>query len=117
MRRPVRNPPSRETTALMSSSVCSEPFMSIWTSPLRAISTARMAAIAAIVDVNDLNGSQVELQGAATLRIVASEPTRTGTINLSLNAWIAPPRDTSSHGQTIAVLTAVLEVARAIKPR
>ena len=44
MRRPVRIPPSRETTAPISSSVCSEPFMSIWTSPLRASSTARTAA-------------------------------------------------------------------------
>src|ERR1019366_7813312 len=51
------------------------------------------------------------------LRIVASEPTRTGTINLSLYAWMAPPRDSSSHGQTIAVFTAGLVDARAIKPR
>ena len=54
---------------------------------------------------------------SARLRIFDSEPTRNGTINLSLYAWIAPPRETSSQGQTIAVLTAGLEFARAIIAR
>ncbi len=72
---------------------------------------------AAVVDINDLDGSQIELQSGRQIADLCFRPLRMGTIKLSLNAWIAPPKDTSSHGQTIAVLIAGLEVARTIKPR
>jgi hypothetical protein len=52
---------------------------------------------------------EVELHGFREAADLCLGTHQNGTISLSLNAWMAPPRDTSSHGQAIAVLTAGLE--------
>jgi hypothetical protein len=59
IRRPVRSPVSRATTALISSSVCRLPFISASARPSRTSATA-LRGVMAVRGVDDLNSPQVD---------------------------------------------------------
>ena len=105
MRRPVRRPVSRATTAPSSSSVCRLPFISSSASPWRTSSTA-FAAAAWLWGASTIRVLPSWMPAAfATSRIFAAGPTRIGTISPFWPASIAAASAVSSHGCATAVGT------------
>ena len=105
MRRAVRRPVAEGTTAAISSSVCSEPFMSASTSPARAMATACCAAAWLCSVDRILQPARSIPSASATARIFASGPTRTGTISPRRAASSGPSSESRSHGWTTAQVT------------
>jgi hypothetical protein len=102
-RRSVRSPVSRRTTALISSSVLSEPFISISAPPSRTTATAFSAdswLCAASMILYPLMSSAAAF-AAATIR--SRGPTRIGAIRPAFAASTAPVSEASSHGWATAV--------------
>ncbi len=102
MRRAVRRPVADGTTASISSSVCRLPFISAWTLPARASSTA-LAAAAWLCSTGTIRNGEMSMPSAcATARIFASGPTRIGSMRSSVAASTAPCSESRSQGCTTA---------------
>src|SRR5262245_12233175 len=103
MRRPLRRPVSRATTAPRSSSVWRLPFISSSASPCRTSATAAAAA-AWLCGASTM---RVEPSASparfATAAILSDGPTRIGVISPFAPASMAPPSAVSSHGCATAV--------------
>src|SRR5207249_4181453 len=106
-RRSVRNPVSRLTTSLISSSVCRLPFMSRSARPSRTSSTARAAAAwlcgTSAISYCSMSSPHV----LATVRIRSTGPTRIGAMMPARAASTTAPSEASSHGCATAVGLAV----------
>ena len=104
-RRAVRSPFSRSMTAPMSSSVCSEPFISAAARPSRTSCTARSAAawLCAASTISQPEMSRPACSAAPRMR--AAGPTRRGASRPSRAASTAPVSDDSSQGCATAVLS------------
>jgi hypothetical protein len=98
MRRPVRRPVSRATTAPSSSSVWRLPFISTSARPSRTSSTARAAACGAVEASTICTLPRSSFAWRATFSISAFGPTRNGSIRFFWPASIAPASADSSHG-------------------
>ena len=117
IRRWVRMPVSRATTAAISSSVCRLPFISAAALPSRTNATA-LAAELWLCAASTIGRSAMSMPWrAATSRMRAGGPTRIGSIRRSLRASTAPPSDTSSHGCATAVTTGGSFCAASIRRR
>ena len=102
MRRSVRSPPSRATTAASISSVCRLPFISAPARPSRTRATARSAE-AWLCGVSSMAmPARSRPAAAAAARIRAAGPTRMGRIRPALAASSAPSRLAASTGCTTA---------------
>ena len=117
IRRSVRMPVSRATTAPISSSVCRLPFISASALPSRTSATALAAESWLCADSTIGRPVMSMPWRAATSRMRAGGPTRIGSIRRSLRASTAPPSDTSSHGCATAVATGGSFCAASIRRR
>src|ERR1044072_5248029 len=103
MRRPLRKPPSRPTTAAINSSVCRLPFIRSSALPSRTSSTA-FAAAAWLCSTSTIwklpRSIPAEL---ATAAIFAAGPTRIGDISPVPAASTAPDNAVASQGCATAV--------------
>ena len=91
IRRSVRMPVSRATTAAISSSVCRLPFISAAALPSRTNATA-LAAESWLCAASTIGRPAMSMPWrAATSRMRAGGPTRIGSIRRSLRASTAPP--------------------------
>ena len=98
MRREVRSPVSRFTTAAISSSVCRLPFIRASASALRTSATA-LAADSWLYPASTMRNREMSSpELAATSRIRAAGPTRIGTISPTREASNAPRSEDSSQG-------------------
>src|SRR6187399_857964 len=115
IRRAVRRPVSRATTAAISSSVWRLPFISASARPQRTSSTALKAEswLWAASTISKPLMSSPAL--AAASRIFASGPTRIGMMSLSFAASTALSSEASSQGWAIAVGTAGRLCARSTR--
>src|SRR4051812_3973003 len=103
MRRWVRSPVSRFTTAAMSSSVCRLPFISASALPFLTRSTAAAAAVSG-VGLSTISTSRRSMSCAfASARIFASGPNSTGAMSPMRAASIAPASELWSQGYATAV--------------
>ena len=114
MRRPVRSPVSRATTAPSSSSVCRLPFISSSASPSRTSSTAFAAAAWLCGTSTIRTPREVDAVLAAISWIFGAGPTRIGTISPCWPASTAPARADCSQGWATAVGTGGRPWQRAI---
>src|SRR5690242_3760066 len=106
IRRAVRMPASRATTAAISSSVCRLPFISASTRP-SVTSSTDLAAESWLCSDGTMSIVPISSPAAlATLRMRSTGPTRIGSISRNRAASTAPCRDTSSHGCAMATLIA-----------
>jgi hypothetical protein len=105
-RRLVRNPPSRATTAPISSSVCRLPFIRHSAFPARTSATAAWAEAVLCAASTRSKPEMSSPACAATASMRAMGPTRIGVIRPALAASTAPRSDDSSHGCATAVTTA-----------
>src|SRR6266446_5634944 len=105
MRRAVRMPPSRATTAPISSSVCRLPFIKASALPSRTSSTAFAAESWLCADSLSGKPDMSSSARSATSRTRSGGPTRIGAIRPSLAASTAPLSETSSQGCATAVVT------------
>jgi hypothetical protein len=114
MRRDVRRPVSRLTTAAISSSVWRLPFISASASALRTSSTA-FAAESWLYWASTRRKREMSMfDFAATSRIRAAGPTRIGVMRPTREASTAPLRDDSSQGCATAVGVGGSSLQRAI---
>ena len=106
IRRPVRRPVSRATTAPSSSSVCRLPFISSSASPCRTSSTA-LAAAAWLCGASTMRAlpRSMPLACGDSSRSSRPGPTRIGVISPFAAASSAPASAVSSHGCATAVGT------------
>ncbi len=95
-RRSVRSPPSRRTTAPISSSVWRLPFISAPASPALTSATALSAESWLWADSTMRNAARSRPQAAAA--ILGRGPTRTGVISPRSAASSAAPSEASSQG-------------------
>ena len=114
MRRSVRRPVAEAVTARISSSVCRLPF--IRSSPLPSrISATAQAAAAWLCGASTISRPARSMPcSAATARIFASGPTRTGSISPAAAASSAPRSEVSSQGWATIVTAGVPSRAAAI---
>src|ERR671912_2202469 len=104
-RRAVRRPPSRRTTAPMSSSVCRLPFISASAWPDFTSSTAT-SAVAWLCGASTMRIMETSLPSASAAAVIlACGPTRMGSIGPSPAASNTAPRDAASHGCTTATFS------------
>ena len=85
MRRPVRSPVSRATTAASSSSVCRLPFISSSALPCRTSSTAFARRTMAVRSIDDQRFAEVDSRCLAISSIFAAGPTSIGAIKSQLS--------------------------------
>src|SRR3954464_808230 len=112
MRRAVRRPPSRDTTAPISSSVSKLPFIRHSARPSRTSATA-LAAESWLCSASTSSKPEMLMRlfsAAAPMR--AFGPTRIGLISPSFAGSTEPPGDESSHGWATAVGTGGYAFAR-----
>ncbi len=103
IRRPVRNPVSRATTADISSSVCRLPFIKASARPSRTSATA-LAAASWLCTASTSSNAPMSIEASAAARSILSRgPTRIGVISCSRAASTALSSETLSHGCAIAV--------------
>ena len=115
MRRSVRRPVAEAVTAFISSSVCRLPFISSSPLPSRISATAWAAAAWLCGASTIWRPARSMPCSAATSRIFASGPTRTGSISPSAAASIAPRSEVSSQGWATIVTAGVPSRAAAIR--
>ena len=117
IRRAVRSPVSRATTAAISSSVCRLPFISASARPARTSSTA-LAAAAWLCSTSTISNSPMSKPCLpATLWMRALGPTRIGSISSRREASTALSSAASSHGWAIAVAAGASRCARSTRRR
>ena len=115
IRRSVRMPPSRATTAPMSSSVWRLPFINASTRPAVTRPTAFAAESWLCADSTSSNPLTSRPASLDALRMRSGGATRIGSIKPSLWASMAPRKETSSQGCATATLILVAFCAAAIK--
>ena len=108
-------PPSRATTAAMSSSVWRLPFINASTRPAVTRPTALAAELWLCADATSSNPLMSRPASLATLPSRSGGATRIGSIKPSLKASIAPRSETSSQGCATATLILVWLCAAAIR--
>src|SRR3954468_8228050 len=112
IRRAVRRPPSRDTTAPISSSVCRLPFIRHSALPSLTMATA-LAADAWLCSASITSKPERLMRlFSATATMRAFGPTRIGLINPSFAASTAPASEDSSQGCATAVGTGACAFAR-----
>src|ERR1700722_5677459 len=115
IRRAVRMPDCRDTTPLISSSVCRLPFISASTLPAVTSSTALAAESSLCSEFTSSIALMSIFDCAATDRTRSTGPTRMGSTNRKFVASTTPRNDTSSHGCATATLIVVSFWAAAIR--
>src|SRR5271167_1766768 len=105
MRRAVRIPVSRATTAPISSSVCRLPFIKASAFPSRTSATAFSAESWLCADSFNGKAEMSSPARRATSRMRSGGPTRIGSIRPNRAASTAPLSEISSHGCATAVVT------------
>ena len=115
MRRAVRMPAWRDTTALINSSVWRLPFIRASARPAVTSSTA-LVAESWLCSVGTISKAEISRPARdATSRMRASGPTRIGSIRCSRHASTALPIDTSSQGCATATLIVASACAALIR--
>ena len=117
MRRPVRSPESRLTTAAISSSVCRLPVISNSTLPSRASRTAVSADSTLCAASTRSSEAMSRPHCAASSVMRATGPTSTGRRSPISPASTAPRNELSSQGCATAQGTAPVSLQRAIRCR
>ena len=114
MRRAVRSPPSRETTAPISSSVCRLPFISAPAAPsLQSFTAAAAASTGVAASTNSAPSSETPA-AAAAFSIAARGPTRIGLKPPARIACSGPSRLSRSQGHATAAVSAGARAALSI---
>ena len=102
IRRPVRSPVSRATTADISSSVCRLPFISASARPSRTSATALRGGVDAVLGVDDLHVAEVDPELVGDGRDLVLRPDQDRADEPHLRGLDRASSEISSHGCAIA---------------